>query len=330
MFGANYARSTAKGGNYENDGGERGAFKSTADDSASMLELFALDRWNFAPRWTLVYGTQFVAAERDVGRLRGNYNSFNPRLGVILNLDEGSEWYASLSRIYEAPTTFELLDEASGNGTPLDAMHGVVAETGLRGTAMRGDTGLNWDFSGYYTALRDEILSIDDDPSAPGTSLSANMDKTTHAGIEALFGASFAVGEDRHRIEPLVSGTFNAFSFDSHETYGNKRLPSAPRWFARGEVMYANVSGFRVGPTFDFVGPRYVDFDNSYRVGSYGLLGARASFNSGRWDIYAEARNLLDKEYIATVVVRDRAGPDAEVLFPGAPRSVYFGARYQF
>jgi len=327
VSGANYGHSTAQGGNYGNDGGRRGAFMYRTDDEASALELFALDRWNFAPRWTLVYGTQFVMADRDVGGLTRSYDSFNPRLGVVLDLDESSAWYASVSRIYEAPTTFELLDDASGEGRALDAMHGVAVESGLRGAAMHGATRLTWQASAYYTALREEILSIDD-PLAPGTSLSANIDRTTHAGIEALFGASLAAGEGAHRIEPLLSATFNAFSFDADRTYGNNRLPAAPRWFARGELMYANVSGFRAGPTFDFIGPRYVDFANTYRVGSYGLLGARASFNPGRWEIYAEARNLLDREYVATVVVKDQASASSQVLFPGAPRSVYLGARF--
>jgi iron complex outermembrane receptor protein len=95
-------------------------------------------------------------------------------------------------------------------------------------------------------------------------------------------------------------------------------------------VMYRNASGFSAGPTFDFVGPRFVDFANSYRVGTYGLLGARASVSTGQWEIHAEARNLLDKTYIATVVVKDQASPGLAMLHPGAPRSVYFGARYQF
>ena len=328
VFGANYGYSTVKGGNYQNIGGQRGAFLFPTDNDAATLELFALDRWNFAPDWTLVYGTQFVSADRDVGGLKASYDAFNPRLGVIRNLNAGSEWYASVSRVYEAPTTFELVDDASGTGNPLDAMHGLVLETGLRGTAQRGDTRLNWDVSGYYTALRNEILSIDD-PLAPGTSLSSNIDKTIHAGIETLFGASFAVGGG-YRIEPLLSATFNAFSFDSDAAYGNNRLPSAPRWFARGEVMVANTAGFRAGPTFDLVGARYADFANSYRVGTYALLGARTSFSSGNWEVYAEARNLLGRDYVATVVVKDVASAGSEVLYPGAPRAVYFGARYQF
>ena len=123
--------------------------------------------------------------------------------------------------------------------------------SGLRGTGTRDETRLNWDVSVYYTALRDEILSIDD-PDAPGTSLSANIDKTTHAGIEALLGASFELGAGGHRIEPLISATYNAFSFDSDPVYGDNRLPSAPRWFARGEVLYRHASGFSAGPDIRF------------------------------------------------------------------------------
>ena len=94
--------------------------------------------------------------------------------------------------------------------------------------------------------------------------------------------------------------------------------------------MYRNASGFRVGPTFDFVGPRYMDFANTYRVDDYKLLGLRAAFAASKWEIFAEARNLLDEEYAAAVVVRDVASPDAAMLFPGMPRSYFVGARYQF
>jgi len=327
-FGANYGHSTVTGGNYENDGGGRGAFMWPSDDEASTLELFALDRWNFAPRWTLVYGGQFVSAKRDADGFRGSYDSFNPRLGIIRNFSDGSEWYASASRIYEAPTTYELTDDFDGAGDALDAMHGLVVESGLRGTGHGSGMRLTWDVSAYYTALRNEILSRDD-PDAPGTSLSANIDRTTHAGIEALLAASFALGEGGHRIEPLLNITFNAFSFDSDGEYGNNRLPSAPRYFVRGEVMYRH-AGFGAGPTFDFIGERFTDFSNTYRTGSYGLLGARASYTTGQWELFVEGRNLLDRNYVAAVTVRDTADPATGMLHPGAPRSAYFGARYQF
>jgi iron complex outermembrane receptor protein len=324
-FGANYAYSSEKGGNYANFSGNPGYLMWNSLNFSRGLELFALDRWKFAPDWTLVYGTQYVSAEREVGSVLADYHAFNPRAGVIFNLQKGAEWYANVSRVYEPPTTFEMTDELAGGGTPLKAMHGGVVETGLRGLAQAGKVRWNWDVSAYYTALRNEILSVIDS----GTSKATNIDKTTHAGVEALLGASFDISGG-HRIEPLVNATFNAFSFDSDPTYGNNRLPAAPRWFTRGEVMYANTSGFRIGPTFDLVGARYIDFANTQRVGSYGLFGARAEYETGQWNVFAEARNLADKDYVASVVVKDRAGAGDAVLHPGGPRSIYVGARYQF
>lgn len=338
VFGANYGQSTSSGGYYDNLGGERGELWQLTDTDASTLELFALDRWSFAPDWTLVYGAQLVGTDRDVRDAqpdgtplrnpRRDYDAFNPRLGVIRGLGGGSEWYASVSRIFEAPTNSQLVDDVAANDTALDPMHGTVVETGLRGGTRRGETRLTWDVSAYYTALRDEILSVDD-PAASGTALSTNIDRTTHAGIEALVGASFALAGG-HRIEPLLSVTLNAFSFDSDPAYGDNRLPAAPRYFARGEVLYRHASGFYIGPTFDFVGRRYVDFANSYDVGGYALLGARAGYELERWELFAEARNLRDEEYFAAITVLDRADLGSRTLYSGAPRSLYFGARYQF
>ncbi len=326
-FGANYAYSSEKGGNYANFSGNPGYLMWNSLNFSRSLELFALDRWKFAPDWTLVYGTQYVSAEREVGSVLADYHAFNPRAGVIFNLQKGAEWYANVSRVYEPPTTFEMTDDVRGGGTALNAMHGVVVESGLRGTSVADKVKWNWDVTAYYTALRNEILSVEG--SVAGTSLATNIDKTTHAGVEALVGASFDISGG-HRIEPLINATFNAFSFDSDPTYGNNRLPAAPRWFARGEVMYANTSGFRIGPTFDFVGARYIDFANTQRVGSYGLFGARAEYETGQWNVFAEARNLADKDHVASVVVKDRAGASDALLHPGAPRSIYVGARYQF
>jgi iron complex outermembrane receptor protein len=329
-FGANYAYSTEKGGYYANNAGTHGATPyGNVRNFSRGLELFALDRWKFAPDWTLVYGTQYVSAEREVGSVLADYHAFNPRAGVIFNLQKGAEWYANVSRVYEPPTTFQMTDEANGLGTPLDAMHGVVVESGLRGTLLADKAKWNWDVTAYYTALRNEILSTSNPGEPSYISRATNIDKTTHAGVEALVGASFDISGG-HRIEPLVNATFNAFSFDSDATWGNNRLPAAPRWFARGEVMYANTSGFRIGPTFDFVGARYIDFANTQRVGSYGLFGARAEYETGQWNVFAEARNLADKDYVAAVGVKTRSDVSDDVLNPGAPRSIYVGARYQF
>ena len=43
--------------------------------------------------------------------------------------------------------------------------------------------------------------------------------------------------------------------------------------------------------------------------------------------MFAEIRNLFDKEYIASHSVRDNAGIDDEILHPGEPISAYLGLK---
>ncbi len=341
LAGLNIADTHEQGGNYRNDGGRRNGLSALTDKRSDSVEVFLVDRWKFAPDWILVYGAQGVVTGRDVRTTdagsgsvfnpKADYSAFNPRVGVIHALNPASELFASVSRLYEAPTAFELEDDASGNGSTLDAMHGKVIELGLRsataGTA--DETRWRWDVSAYYARLSDEILSIDD-PAAPGTSLSANVDRTLHAGIEALLGASFPFGNGAHRIEPLVSASYNAFYFDGDSLYGDNDLPAAPDYLVRGEVLYRHASGFFAGPTLDVVGSRYADFSNSYRVDSYRLLGLRAGIDRQPWSVFGEVRNLLDKEYVGVLTVKDRAGADDALLQAGAPRSVYVGVRYRF
>ena len=100
-------------------------------------------------------------------------------------------------------------------------------------------------------------------------------------------------------------------------------------YILRGEVLYRNVSGFFVGPTFDFVGKRFADFSNSYTVGSYGLLGLRGGFTGASGRCSANCGTLCDKEYVATLSVLNEAAPDSPILNPGAPRSAYIGVRVQ-
>lgn len=340
LAGANLADTHEEGGLYRNDGGRRNGLRTRVDNRSRSAELFVVDRWSFAPGWTLVYGAQGVATRRDVrntdiatGALRNpqaDYASFNPRIGMIRTFDNAGEAYANASRLYEAPTTFELEDDARGGDAVLDAMHGSVAEVGWRGDRIRADAASwRWDVSLYYARIGNEILSIDD-PDAPGTSLSANIDRTVHAGLEALLGASIPFAGGGHRIEPLLNLSWNAFSFDDDPVYGDNDLPAAPRHAVRGEVMYRNDSGFFAGPTFDLVGPRHADFANAYRIGSHALLGLRIGIERERWSLFAEIVNLLDEDHVGTFSVRDRAGADDAILQPGAPRSAYAGLRLEF
>jgi iron complex outermembrane receptor protein len=340
LAGLNYGRTTVEGGNYSYVPNGPQTISTRVDNGAENLELFLVDRWKFAPQWTAVYGAQAVSGSREVrnidaktGQMRnpkGDYDSINPRVGLIRDLSSSTQLFTNVSRLYEPPTLYELDDDVRGNNATLDAMRGVVAEIGARGSSTFDRHRMHWDVALYYGRLDGEILSVDD-PAAPGTSLSTNVGRTIHAGVEALIGASLAVdGVGTHRLEPLVSVTLNDFKFDGDATYNNNRLPAAPRYAVRGELLYRHASGFFFGPTFDLIGERYADFSNTYTVDAYALWGLRAGYTAQSWEVYGELRNGGDKKYVSYFSVRDKAAANAAILTPGEPRALYVGARLRF
>ena len=341
LLGLNAGDGKVSGGNYRNDNGHKNGLTTKVENRAQNVEAFAMDRWQFAPQWTLVYGAQAVWADREIENIevasgekrdpQADYDSINPRLGVLYDIVDDITLFSNVSRVYEPPTNFELEDDVRASQQTLDAMHGTVVEIGSRGAhALPRASDMHWEVSLYYGWIDDEILSVDD-PLAPGTSLSTNVDNTIHAGIEALWGASLAVDDaGTHRLDPMLSLTVNDFNFDDDPVYGNNQLPAAPGYALRGELLYRHASGFYVGPTFDVIDSRYADFANTYKVDNYKLLGLRSGYTTERWEVFAQVENTLDTEYVATLSVRDIATPEAEILNPGAPLSFYAGVRMQF
>jgi len=333
VFGLNYGESDVEGGHFSHVAGDPTGQWARVDNAGATAELYASDRWQLAEGTTLVLAAQAVDAERDtltadvppggVNHPVADYDRINPRVGIIQSIGASANLYANLSGVYEPPTNFQLEDNVAGNGATLAAMEGTVAEIGVRGGPGTGAFGsFDWDVSIYRAEIDDEILSVDD-PLAPGTSLATNVDRTIHAGVEAMFRSTHRLGGGR--LEPLVTLTVNDFAFDGDSVYGDNELPAAPDWFARGELIYRASGGYFVGPTFDRVGERWADFANRYRVDSYTLLGLRGGFERGKWSAWVDVHNLTDEDYVAYHYVRDVAAPDDAILFPGEPRSVYVG-----
>ncbi|MDT8311298.1 MAG: TonB-dependent receptor [Methylophaga sp.] len=345
LFGVNYGVSNLSGGQYNNDFGKRGTKRADIENDASTLELYAMDRWNFADNWTLVGGVQLVSAEREVQQtdLTGSgrssnpndrYRAVNPNIGLIYALTEKTSIYGNVSRLYEPPTTFQLTDEtASGANQELDAMRGTVAEIGTRGHYQQTkQLGWDWDISLYHAQIRDEILSTEP-PGAVGTSQATNIDKTTHTGLEALLSADYQLdAKGTHSLNPVLSLTLNHFQFNDDAQWGNNDLPAAPDYALRGEVMYRHAKGFYAGPTIDVIGQRYADFANSFKIDNYVLMGLKAGWQNETQSlrVFAEVKNLFDRDHIATHSVRTTGSADADILYPGEPRSAYVGFEYRY
>jgi iron complex outermembrane receptor protein len=339
QFGLNYGQNDVNGGNYANLAGERNGLMTLVNNQASTAEIFAMDRWQVTDSTALVMAAQAVSADREVytrsvssgvvTNPKDTYERVNPRIGIVRSFASGASFYGNLSSLFEPPTNYELEDNVAGGSATLRPMQGSVIEVGTRGERAAGSANRwGWDVSLYYAVIDDEILSVED-PGAPGTSLATNVDRTVHAGIEAMFRSIISLG-GRGNLEPLLSLTVNEFGFNGDPVYGDNDLPAAPEYVVRSELVYRSTSGFFIGPTLERVGKRWADFANSYRVDSHTLFGLRAGWASDRWRAFADIRNFTDQKYVAYHSVRNVASPDNAILYAGEPLSAYFGFEVLF
>lgn len=340
VSGINFAYTSNEGSNFQNKGGVRGPREDRVDQRSNNFTLFLLDRWSFAPRWTLVYGTQGVVTARAVRKFdattpsvrdqQTTYASVNPRVGLLYALSKRSQLFANISRVYAAPNNFQLDNDVRNNNATLRPMRGTVYEVGTRGAAALSvfdNASWHWSLAAYHAQLRNEILSV----GPPGNLKSTNYDRTTHDGLEALLGASIPLLTGANRVDPLVSVSWNHFTFAGDSAFGGNKLPYAPDYVVHGEVMWRNRAlGLYAGPTFDWLGARYADMANTYSAKGYALVGLRAGIERDRWTLFVEARNLADTAYVNAVQVTTTAAAGDRLLNPGAPRSVFVGMRVNY
>ncbi|MGE3509384.1 MAG: TonB-dependent receptor [Vicinamibacterales bacterium] len=140
LAGINFGKGSADGGNYRNLRGQPNGITEYYNSDSDSAEGFVVDRWRLSSRWTTVIGAQFVSAARGVrvnnaisGAITNpdaRYHTINPRAGVIASLGTTGEIYGNVSRLFEAPTTFQLIDQVRGGTATLDPMSGTVAEFG--------------------------------------------------------------------------------------------------------------------------------------------------------------------------------------------------------
>ena len=121
LVGLNYGDGSVEGGNYRNLNGQPNGISEYVDNTADSVEAFVVDRWRASDRWTVVFGGQAVSAARNVlttnattgavSNPNARYSTFNPRAGVIASVNRGGEVYGNVSRLFEAPTTFQMMDD---------------------------------------------------------------------------------------------------------------------------------------------------------------------------------------------------------------------------
>lgn len=189
-----------------------------------------------------------------------------------------------------------------------------------------------WDVTFYRSQLKNEFQTICANNSIScGSSITANVPRTIHQGIELGAGALI----DRH-WETRTALLYSDFRFDGDAQYGNNRLPGFPPLIIRSELLYrwsdvTNIRGlpaYYAGPKIEWV-PTKAPMDNTNSVHNdpYAIFGFKAGGpidKNSTW--FVDARNLADKRYAATTNIgAGFGGNPGNAYYPGMGRSINIG-----
>lgn len=297
-----------------------------------------------------------------------NFNRLNPAVGLNYNPNQNLTFFGGYNEGMRAPTPIEL---ACANpdipcrmptdflaDPPLDPVVAKTWETGVRG---RLSDNLQWNATGFYSTLHDDIQFISAGTAA-NLGFFQNVGKTRRKGVELGLQGKF------DRLSLSANYTFLRATFETPVTFhspsnssadvdGNivasrgDRLPGLPEHALKLRAAYEVTPKFNVGLNMLAFSGVYArgdenNDDENGKVPGYTIFNLDANYRFGNgWSAFAKVNNLFDKEYSTmgvlgvnafntpdrTFNVAGEAGwTDEQFRSPGAPRAGWVGLRYEF
>lgn len=312
---------------FANVNGQRGAFRGRRELDGRTYLAYAEYSHGLSDRLTLQTGAQFTRAERELDNLASPagsfdeaFNGFSPKFGVLYDINDADQVYANVTRSFE-PAPFGEARVLPDLPVP-DAQRATTYEIGWR----RRAGAVNIEASAYYATIDNEFLALIDET---GVSLgTTNADNTVHRGGE--FGASLPLSPT---VDLRATYLWSDFRFDEDAAFGDNRLAGVPPHSLNAQLAWSPTPWLTISPRLEWrTGTIWIDHANTVGDDGYALahLGVSGDL-PGAVEWFVDVRNLADKEYISTTLVRDDVnGADSTSYFPGEPRSVFGGLRWRY
>lgn len=212
-------------------------------------------------------------------------DAFVPQLGIVYQPIEPISLYASYSQSF-APN--------SGTNADKDVLppeEGEQFEIGVRGEAFDGRLIANL---AYFDITKSNVATSD--PNNPAFSI--NSGEQSSQGVELDVIGEILPGWN---IIANYAYTDARISANNDGQEGN-RLINSPQHSANlwttYELQTGSLQGLSFGLGVNYVGDRFGDLDNSFKLGDYFLTNAAIAYEKDTWRAALNVRNLFDVDYI--------------------------------
>jgi outer membrane receptor protein involved in Fe transport len=268
-----------------------------------------------------------TGAHRRPASTRVSYAHLSPKVGVNYSFSRALGVYGSYRHGFRAPSQGQLFQQNSAaNTVDLDPVKVDSYEAGVRGQV--GDRFV-YQVSAYDMFVTDDILTF---VTPQNTREATNAGRTRHRGIESSTGAALTRSLRLDVAYSVASHRYVEWNPSTTSSFSGKLMAQAPRDMASTLLTWSApaLNGGRLAFEWSHTGKYAGDPSNAYFYGGYELLNLHGNVILGghrRAELFFRAINLADRQF-AELVSFDQFQRDQYT--PGAPRSLFVGARYGF
>ncbi|WP_133490261.1 TonB-dependent siderophore receptor [Alcanivorax sp. 24] len=253
------------------------------------------DQMKFNDRFVFLFGVRYDHAKQEYknktlsARQSTRNEEWTTSTGLAYLFDHGVTAYANYSR-YFLPVRIEIAREGTNEAKPES---GDNVELGLK-YQPRG-------FDGYFNMA---LFQATKENMATGAAQTLQqIGEVENKGVEleavANITPSLSVIANATFMDPEIKENANKAQEGNRPEQVARTLASA---WAKYSFLEGPMKGLAVGTGVRYVGETYGDNDNTreHRVPSFTLWDATVSYQWQDWKFQVAAKNLADKEYIAT------------------------------
>lgn len=286
---------------------DRGTFINVAsttpryDNAATQYALFAEDRLEITPRWSVLVGLRYDHAQLERHDLVSNQQAYDKRFshvgwraGTVYNITGDLAVYAQYSEAADPVSALLMLSPANSN---FSLSTGRQVEAGVKQSFL--DNKAEWTLAAYRI-VKNNLVTRD----VTNPSQSVQVGEQSTKGIEATLGIEFLPGWRLDANAALLRARYDDFS----ESVGSTAVSRAgnvptdvPERLANAWLTWRFLPGWTAGTGIRYVGRRFADRANTLQMPAYTTTDVLLQWRP-RKDITLSLRgfNIFDRQYATT------------------------------
>lgn len=286
---------------------DRGAFINVAgttaryNNEATQYALFAEDRLEITPRWSVLAGLRYDHADIRRHDLVSNQQSYDKtfshvgwRVGTVYNLTPGLALYAQYAEAADPVSALLMLSPANSN---FKLATGRQVEAGLKQEFWNGKG--EWTFAAYQI-VKKNLVSRD----VANPSLSVQVGEQSSKGIEATLGMEFLPGWRVDANAALLQARYEDFteSVGGAAVSRNGNVPTdVPERLANAWLTWRFLPQWTAGTGIRYVGRRYANRANTLEMPAYTTTDVLLQWQPRKnTTLSLRGFNVFDKQYATT------------------------------